>query len=371
MQRHMDKCYRLFVLLLAVLLVSACGTVYPRKPQPLQVNENILEVRRFAIPQFFEILEFEFSPDKSKVAVVGSLKEYDSGKLDPEVAPSFPDTLMVLEWPSLVETYRYDVHHSGESDIFYPHWAPDGHSVYMVDRLTLDNRMVARVDLPTGKRSAVPFPHLSYAVSPDGQYLVAWARMRLDAEGEVRWVWTDELFVFDAVELTPVEVIRLPGIQEISQVYTDRSPDRFLIVSSADCHDLLRYPDGTMIDPDPLYCDNTLYRFSKDSGELSLLLAVGSSEDVRMYNIDNGLLIEANVSPGKLQFMDVNAACLVLELDWDWRGTIVQWYDKQFVAEYAGPTFDHRIPEIRLYRIRELVTEGPLPCLAEGDGASN
>lgn len=171
---------REWVLIFFVFLLAGCGTIYPRPSHPDRVNESVLEETRIVIPQFFEMSEVLFSPDRSKVAIIGLHKDFDDGESDPEWMTGggiVGDTLMILEWPSLAELYRRDVE---PADYFFTQvrWSPDGHSLYVIYRQTDVIWFLERVDLATGALVRVPFTQWDYLVASGGQQIIAWGEQQ-------------------------------------------------------------------------------------------------------------------------------------------------------------------------------------------------
>jgi len=294
------------------------------------MNESILEETRVVIPQFFEMYEVAFSPDRSKVAILGFHKAFDDGESYPELITGYAksETLMILEWPSLAELYRRDV---DPADYFFTQlrWSPDGRSLYVIYRQTDVIWFLERVDLATGALARVPFTQWDYVVAPGGQQIIAWGEQR-DKSDNTGWRWTNELFIYDATDLTLLEVVEIPEIDLIGMVYTG-DQDNELLIAQCSSHPRL-LPEEGMIEGRRFLsisgCDNTLYRFRRDSGEVltlagPTLLAQDVAElrnYVTDYNPKRGLLLAENYCcPPEVIFVDIEAACIVLKLG-EWSG---------------------------------------------------
>jgi hypothetical protein len=369
-----------WVLTVLILLLVGCRP-YPPPPHPDRMNESILEETRVVIPQFFEMYEVAFSPDRSKVAILGFHKAFDDGESYPELITGYAksETLMILEWPSLAELYRRDV---DPADYFFTQvrWSPDGRSFYVIYRQTDVIWFLERVDLATGALTRVPFTQWDYVVAPGGQQIIAWGEIFQDTTRDNMWLekwhWTNQLFIYDATNLTLLEVVQVPEIDYVSLVYGG-DQDNELLIAQCNSHPGLIPEEGRFEGRRSLSisgCDNTLYRFQRDSGNMSTL--VGPSllthdvtmlgDDVTSYNPQRALLIaKTRCCPTEIVFVDVEAACVVLKLtEWD-SPNQVRWYDHEHIFELTWPTRDNRTPEIRLYRIRELVGDNRPSCLLE------
>lgn len=225
------------------LLLIGCSAQFPRGPYREEVNESIIGEKRIPIPQFFELYQIGFSADKSKVAIIGVPKEYDDGETEPEFMLLSPSTLIVLEWPSLTELYRYDPAEPGPdgyTDIRTVRWSPDGNSVYIIHTQSVEDghrreRFLARIDLATKKAINIPFEPWDFIVAPDNNTIVAWGD--LAGYRGWGWLWSNELFVYDARDLTIMETIVVPEIAQIGLVFPDKYPDQLLLIETANCRD--------------------------------------------------------------------------------------------------------------------------------------
>lgn len=356
------------------LLLIGCSAQFPRGPYREEVNESIIGEKRIPIPQFFEIDRIEFSPDKSKVAITGVPKEYDDGETEPEFMFLPTSTLIVLEWPSLTELYRYDPAEPGPdgyTDVRTVRWSPDGNSVYVIHTQSVEDgrrreRFLARIDFATKKVTNIPFEPWDFIVSPDSNEIVAWG----DYAGNRGWgwLWSNELFVYDAHDLTIMETIVVPEIAQIGLVFPDKYPDQLLLIAPANCRylNLNSTNNNSMAVPSVASCDNTAYRFQMDNHGLELLFEdpfgdVLMFDRVELYNPERGMLIARDQDdPTIYSFIDVEQKCVVFELS-PW-SNYPDWYDDEHVFTRTLPTQENRIPEIRLYRLQELMVESPSSC---------
>lgn len=355
-------------LFLSMLMVAwftgGCESFTPLRDR--EPPAGMVETARATVTPFLTIRYYAFSPDGKYLIATGVAMERDHGGLPPdEMLNHEPNTVMILEWPSMQVAWRLE---TGSSEVF-PYdfqWSPDSRQVWLG---WFPEGRITGVSLPSGNTKTAPRTHAGFALAADGHRIVSWGLPDVPKSpggGGYTFAEPNRLFIYSThdLQLETEILLRLDGY--IADGYGASDSDLFWLQTVADCRTEPYVASSFSSD-----CEgHSLYHLSLASKSIEPYWGDfgHSPEPVSTFNSATNLLLNRTGRGMSVAFVDLERKCPVFIAGEIWGD--VRWYAGNKVAQLFRATTEERSSVIRILEVEVLSSGGELPCLPDnGEGS--